>query len=36
MDLAKTGKFIQERRKAKKLTQVQLAQCVMFCLCFCV
>lgn len=26
MDLAKTGKFIQERRKAKNLTQVQLAQ----------
>lgn len=26
MDLAKNGKFIQERRKAKNLTQVQLAQ----------
>lgn len=26
MDLAITGKFIQERRKAKSLTQVQLAQ----------
>lgn len=26
MDLAITGKFIQERRKAKNLTQVQLAQ----------
>lgn len=26
MDLSKVGKFIQERRKAKKLTQVQLAQ----------
>lgn len=26
MDLAKIGKFIQERRKAKNLTQVQLAQ----------
>ena len=26
MDLAKIGKFIQERRKSKKLTQVQLAQ----------
>jgi len=26
MDLIKIGKFIQERRKAKKLTQVQLAQ----------
>ena len=26
MDLIKTGKFIQERRKAKKLTQVQLAE----------
>lgn len=26
MDLSKTGKFIQEQRKFKKLTQVQLAQ----------
>ena len=26
MDLIKIGKFIQQRRKAKKLTQVQLAQ----------
>ena len=25
MDLAKTGKFIQERRRLKNLTQVQLA-----------
>ena len=29
MDLAKIGKFIAERRKAKKLTQVQLAEKIM-------
>ena len=29
MDLAKIGKFISERRKAKKLTQVQLAEKIM-------
>lgn len=26
MDLVKTGKFIQQQRKLKNLTQVQLAQ----------
>ena len=29
MDLAKTGKFIAEKRKAKKLTQMQLAEKLM-------